>query len=586
MNKSILIEPVAKDQRKSIHILFEKIPAILFFGILIFLLLGGVFFPVATAYLIILINVYFFYKSGMLLVTFTLAYVRILKAEATDWQAKLVELQDPQASVQLYKQEIKLLKELQFQPGMFKDRNHIGRKNIDRNDTDRLSVLAARLPDFLQRILFAREKRKSVHYLTTQIDKLERLDINYYWQDIQQIVIVPHVKEPEHILRETLDNLSKQTFPTKQLNIVLAAEARDPNGLPLSLKLAEEYKDVFNNVWVSNHILQDDEIVGKSSNMKAGGKVAFDQVIKLGWDLKKTLVTSCDADSKLPVQYFSYITYEYITRQDAEFKIFNATLVFYNNIWRLPFYARIKNSMSTIFNTSRLPRVDKLIPFSTYTTSFWMIEQIGFWTPWVTPEDFHLFFKAQFKFGGIVSVVPIYLRIMSDAAEGVGHIDTIKNNYNQERRWQWGISDDGWVLQNVLFNIGKQDLVTVYRALHSVFDHVLGPITGVMLIVGGNIPPLLNPAFSATVLGSQLPQVSSTIITLSLGFMLIIILLDLTYRPKRNTNWWLPFNLLREIMEWLILPVASFVLAVLPGLEANTRLLFGKHLEYYVTKKH
>ena len=175
---------------------------------------------------------------------------------------------------------------------------------------------------------------------------------------------------------------------------------------------------------------------------------------------------------------------------------------------------------------------------------------------------------------------------MSDAAEGIGHIDTIKNNYNQERRWQWGISDDGWVLQNVLFNIGKQDLVTVYRALHSVFDHVLGPITGVMLIVGGNIPPLLNPAFSATVLGSQLPQVSSTIITLSLGFMLILILLDLTYRPKRNTNWWLPFNLLREIMEWLILPVASFVLAVLPGLEANTRLLFGKHLEYYVTKKH
>jgi len=318
--------------------------------------------------------------------------------------------------------------------------------------------------------------------------------------------------------------------------------------------------------------------------MKAGGQLAFEEVTKLGWDLKKVLVTSCDADSKLPPQYLSYVTYEFITLAESEYKFFNASIVFYNNIWRLPFYARVKNSMSSLFIAARLIRVDKLIPFSTYTTSFWLIKEIGFWTPWVTPEDFHLFFKAQFKFGHRVSVIPIFLRIMSDAAEGTGHLDTIKNNYQQERRWAWGISDDGWVLQNVVHDFFKHDFITIYRALHAIFDHVFGPLIGIVIIIGGNLPPLLNPQFRNTVLGAQLPIVSSTIISSSLFFLIILIILDLSYKPKRNDKNWI-YNLPIQIIEWVTLPWAGFILTVLPGIEANTRLLFGRYLEYYVTKK-
>lgn len=571
----MIVEPVAKKDRTPLHDLFERIPGIIFMGLLLFLVLGGIFLPEVTAYFIIILNVYFFYKSFSLLITFVIAYTRIMRGESVNWQSNLLELENREESISEHLEEINKLKNLEFNPAV-----------ISKSESDKKLLKIRRLPRFLQKILFNREKLKSINYLKSRIEVLRNANITRNWREIQHIIIVPHVKEPEHILRETLENLSRQTFPTKQINVVLAAEARDPNGLPLSEKLAEEFKDVFNHVWVSNHVLQDDEIVGKSSNMKAGGKVAYDKVTELGWDLKKTIVTSCDADSKLPHQYFSYVTYEYVTRDDAEYKVFNAALVFYNNIWRLPFYARVKNSMSTIYNTARLVRVDKLIPFSTYSTSFWMIKEIGFWTPWVTPEDFHLFLKAQFKFGGIVNVVPVYLRIMSDAAEGVGHLDTIRNNYKQERRWSWGISDDGWVLQNLVYNFGKHDLVTMYRALHSIFDHIMSPVMGVVIVIGGNIPPLLNPSFSGTVLGSQLPIVSSTIITVSLVFMILIVLLDLAYRPKRPQGGiWLPLTILKELIEWIVLPVATFVLALLPGLEANTRLLFGKHLEYYVTKK-
>lgn len=576
-----MIEPVAKHERKLGYLIFEKIPGIAFVGILAFLIFGGIAFPEVTAYAIIILNVYFLYKSAMLALTFAISYFKIRAGEAIDWQKKIEALDDVPAAQAQLQEEFRKISSLDYKEEYFQ---RIAEEEKERN-LNIISKFSLRLPKFMRRIVFEREIRKTLKFIESEHDELNNLQLYTNWHEIQHIVIIPHVKEPEHILRETMENLKLQKFPHQQINVVLAAEARDPNGLPLSKKLAEEYKGVFNNIWVSNHVLTDEEVVGKSSNMKAGGKVAYDEVQKLGWDLKKTLITSCDADSKLPPQYFSYVTYKYLTTPEPEYKFFNAVLVFYNNIYKLPFYARVKNSMSTLYNAARMIRTDKLIPFSTYTTSFWMIQEIGFWTPWVTPEDFHIFFKAHFKFGGKVNAVPIFLRIMSDAAEGKGHFDTIKNNYMQERRWSWGVSDDGWILQNVFADFWKHDFLTIYRALHSVFDHVMSPIMGIMLLVGGNIPPLLNPAFNSTVLGSQLPRISSTIITLSLVFMIFVILLDLSFKPKVKSKLG-PFIIFVHLAEWIFLPIASFALAVLPGIEANTRLLFGRYLEYYVTKKH
>jgi len=567
-----MIEPKPLSQRSSVEKFFSRLPGLIFVLIFAFFMFGGLVLPEVTAYAIIIMNVYFFYKSLLLAITFFISYQRIGFYESVNWLERLEHIKEPEVIIANLKEKQNLLAQASFQP------------YLQTGSTSLVRHFSAGLPYFFQKIVFAREKKKANDALLKQIKEIKETKILKNWHELQHIIIIPHVKEPEHILRETLDNISKQTFPNSQINVVLAAEGRDEEGYQLSLKLAEEYGKVFNHVWVSKHILTEDEVVGKSSNMKAGGAVAYEEVKKLGWDLKKILLTSCDADSKLPPLYLAYVTYKYVTTEHSEYKFYNAAMVFYNNIWRLPFYARVKNSMSSLFNTARLVRTDKLIPFSTYTTSFWVIKEINFWTPWVTPEDFHIFIKSQFKFGGVTSVIPIYLRINSDAAEGSGHKDTFKNNYKQERRWQWGISDDGWVLQNVFHGIGKYDFLTMYRAIHSVIDHILTPVMSIVILWGGNIPTLINPAFNSTVLGSQLPGVSSTIISVSFIFLLFIIIIDLFYRPPRDGKYGIG-KVFLQLGEWIFFPISSFFLSVLPGVEANTRLLLGKNLEYYVTKK-
>ncbi|HEX9804981.1 MAG TPA: hypothetical protein VGA67_04830, partial [Candidatus Dojkabacteria bacterium] len=88
-----------------------------------------------------------------------------------------------------------------------------------------------------------------------------------------------------------------------------------------------------------------------------------------------------------------------------------------------------------------------------------------------------------------------------------------------------------------------------------------------------------------SVFGARLPGVSEGLIRITLVFMIGIVLLDyFFFKPKPEHNpWWRPIT---RLLEWFALPIASMFMSLIPGIEAHTRLLFGRHLEYYVTKKY
>ena len=44
------------------------------------------------------------------------------------------------------------------------------------------------------------------------------------FEKIQHLIIIPFCNEPAHIVRKTLNNLKKQTFPKKRIHVVLAME--------------------------------------------------------------------------------------------------------------------------------------------------------------------------------------------------------------------------------------------------------------------------------------------------------------------------------------------------------------------------
>ena len=75
------------------------------------------------------------------------------------------------------------------------------------------------------------------------------------------------------------------------------------------------------------------------------------------------------------------------------------------------------------------------------------------------------------------------------------------------------------------------------------------------------------------------------ILTICLIFLFIVIALDMRLRPKevkvKGIKSWII-----HWAQWIIMPIATLFMAVLPGLHAQTKLMMGKRLEYFVTKKY
>ena len=562
--------------KKKIDFIFEKIPPIIAFTLILMpAVLSFISVQLMVSYLII-IYIYFLYKSAATSIQFAIALRRIHKASRIDWNQLVNGLYDIPA-------EIEHLHDAKTSIKNFSFKQYLEETSFAASKLQRLNT--SNIPTFLKRLLYFYEKRSTIRFINEELSLLTQLDPNSIGSpdELQHIIIVPHVKEPEEILRDTLQHLANQTFNTKQINVMLAAEAADPNGVPLSEKLKEEFKDTFNNIWITNHELREGEIVGKSANMNWAGRKVYKEIKALGWNLKKTTVTSCDADSKLDRQYFAYQSYKFLTTPKGEYKFYSTAMIFYNNIWRLPFYARVKNSFHSIFNAANMVRSDKLVPFSTYTTSFWLIEQIGFWDPWITPEDYHLFFKSVFSIDKHISTIPMYMQTLSDAAEGEGHWETITNNYKQSRRWGWGISDGGWMLKNLLTKFNTLSWGSRYRTAHVLFDHIMGLSIAFIVLLGGSLPLWINPDLRSQTTGVLLPRVTEQLIQFTIVFMIIVIVLDLYLRPRaKNMSIFRHFF---SIVEWIVQPFASFFLTAIPNFEAQTRLVFGQYLEYYVTKK-
>jgi cellulose synthase/poly-beta-1,6-N-acetylglucosamine synthase-like glycosyltransferase len=404
------------------------------------------------------------------------------------------------------------------------------------------------------------------------------------WDKIHHVVIVPQYKEPIHILRRTLENIAKQDFPLQRLIVVLACETKDPTAAETGKVLSAEFSKIFGHFLVTHHELTVGEVAGKSSNMAWAAKEATVAVKKWKINPEHVTITSCDADALLHPKYFSYLSHEYLRDSDHAYHFYQGAVMFYSNIWRIPLPYRFLNTLNSIWNLASLSQGRRLINFSTYSLALTTAIDANYWAVDVIPEDYHMFYNVYFTKGEKVRVLPIYLPILADAAESRGFFPTFVNQYEQAKRWAWGVSDLPYVIRGVFIHPEIKLMDRLQRLILLLEHHVFWPANWFLLTIGSTIPPLINPSFGRTVLGHNLSQISSTILTLSTIFLVIVFIIDWRIKPpkpKEYPAWKLPLLYL----QWLTLPVISFFLSALPGLDAHTRLLLGKRLEYRVTEK-
>lgn len=413
---------------------------------------------------------------------------------------------------------------------------------------------------------------------------LEKAKVLPHFEDMHHVVVIPNYRERIHKLRETLVTIATQTFPAKRIHVVLAMETRDEDGQEKADILIKEFKDTFGSIFATFHPDIMGEVKGKSSNESFGAKVAYEKlVVSKKINDNFATISSVDADSIFDKQYFAYLSHSFLTNPKPHNYFWQSANVNYNNFWSVPAPIRIISFFGSLWRTALLIQGDRLVSNSTYSLSFKMLHDIGFWDTDVIPEDYRIFFKAFYKLQGKVWVAPIFLKTSMDAPLSSSYWKSLVNKYEQERRWSWGVSDDPLFITWWLTVPNVPFIRKTLMLYHVLLDHFLWPVNWFIITVAANIIPFVNPVFSRTALGYRLPGLAGTILTFCLFSTLIMIGIDFRNRPhNKNVN---KMKYFLFPLEFMLLPIAGFFLSTLPALISHTQLMLGKRIEYKVTEK-
>jgi hypothetical protein len=421
------------------------------------------------------------------------------------------------------------------------------------------------------------------------------------WDAVRHVVIIPNYQESVEKLRETLRVMALTAGARENVIPVLAMEEADKEARTKAAILSYEFAGAFHTFLVTYHPKGlPGEVRGKSSNQAWAARCAVEDLVgRLKLDLDHLTVTSCDADTLFPKQYFEALTYHFTTDANRYRRFWQAPIFFYNNIWQVPAPLRVPNSLSGLVHLSRLTRKRRvLFSQSTYSLSMRMAHDVGYWDTDVIPEDWHMFLKCFYRLAGSVEVTPIHLPIGNDGALSRTTGATFVNQYLQVRRWAWGTVDIPYTLEHVF---RRQEIPLRKRVLRFwyVFEnHMSWSTQWFFITLGGFIPWVYDKVTGVQLVpewfyldeiitsGTYLPgwvTLPTLILTPCLIFYLVLITMDAKLRPPApNLS---PVQHLFANFFWVALAPITFFCSALPALDSQIRLMLGRRMEYRVTEK-
>lgn len=353
--------------------------------------------------------------------------------------------------------------------------------------------------------------------------------------------------------------------------------------------LKEKFKDDFFEFIAVMHPKDlKDEIQGKGPNLNfaAGGLLEFVKKKKI--PLENVIVTSLDSDNKMSKWYLDYVAYQFIVHPNRQHLSYQPVSLFTNNIWDAPAPMRIIAISNSFFNIISSMRSHTLKNFASHSKPLLALSEMGFWSKKTIVEDGHQYWRSLFFFKGNYEVLPIHVAIYQDAVMEETLVKTLKAQFIQLRRWDYGASDVAYVGVRLFSKdrkqIGQMSFLPLFAKFIRLLEgHVTLAAISPMVAFGGWVPKIINSR-SKDLLTFNLPNTISLIqIFASVGLMTTI-LLSLKMLPPRPKEVKTPRILM--ILQWLLMPVVAIVYQSFAAFYSQTRLLTGNYMEKFdVTKK-
>ena len=409
-------------------------------------------------------------------------------------------------------------------------------------------------------------------------------------KEIYHAVIMVAYNEGLETLIPTVEAVRDGSFDNERIIFVFGYEERGGEAMVENAKiLKEKFKDdFFEFITVMHPKDLKDEIQGKGPNLNFAAGELLEFVKKKKIPLKNVIVTSLDSDNKMSKWYLDYVAYQFIVHPNRQHLSYQPVSLFTNNIWDAPAPMRIIAISNSFFNIISSMRSHTLKNFASHSQPLLALSEMGFWSKKTIVEDGHQYWRSLFFFKGNYEVLPIHVAIYQDAVMEETLIKTLKAQFVQLRRWDYGASDVAYVGVRLFSKdrkqIGKMPFLPLFAKFVRLLEgHVTLAAISPMVAFGGWVPKIINSR-SKDLLTFNLPNTISLIqIFASVGLMTTI-LLSLKMLPPRPKEVKTPRILM--ILQWLLMPVVAIVYQSFAAFYSQTRLLTGNYMEKFdVTKK-
>ncbi len=412
---------------------------------------------------------------------------------------------------------------------------------------------------------------------------------NLKYEHIYHLVLLPFFNEDSKVISKCIESLIASNYDKKRILVVLAAEARV--GEP-ARRVAEEMSRQFNESFGAFLITSHPsgipgEMNGKGSNITHAIEEARKKILNVKTiPYENVVVSAFDVDTVVYKDYFSCVTWNFLT-SDRPFRTsFQPVPLYNNNIWDAPALSRVVATSGTFWQMIQQERPEKLATFSSHSVSFQTLYEIGYWQKNMVSEDSRIFWNAFIAYNGDYAVTPLSYPVSMDANLAPTFWQTMKNIYKQQRRWGWGVEN----VPYIIFCAVKNKKIKLWKKIKVIFVQIEGfwslSTNPIIIFLLGWAPLWLGgAAFNATILSYNLPVMTRDLMLLAMSGLIFSAIISMSFLPKIPKHKKIYTRPLM-IIQWILVPITITLFGSIPGLEAQTRLMFGRYMGFWITPKH
>lgn len=417
-------------------------------------------------------------------------------------------------------------------------------------------------------------------------DGLSRENLGKSYRDFYHVVILPFVDESFEVLNSTVNALTLSQYPKDRMIVVLASEERaGDKAQEVAQKIKAKYANEFAYFYITVH--PDGlagEIKGKSANTSYSVQSLLSEFERNGIAIDQILVSNFDSDTIVHPQYFARVMYEFLTAHKPYQRSYQPIAIYNNNIWDSPAIIRVVSVSNSFFQFTESSRPDRLRTFSSHTMTLRALVEVGFWKKDIVNEDGYIYWQCYLRYNGDYHVVPLFIPVSLDTCLAETTWQTLKNQYNQKKRWAYNVEYYPHLIPKLL-----KSKAPFWDRMYKLWQYVEGDFNwaaaSILITMLGWLPLLIGgKEFNESVIAVNLPLMTRTLMTIATVFLIFSVYINLILLPPRPKK----YGVMRSVMmylQWFLVPITSVVFSSFPAVEAQTRLMFGRYLEFWVTPK-